>query len=140
MSAIKLRFKIHTRDEYTIEELVRRIRKLPEGYYDFFGLVSHAKHTMKQRAYYRGVVLPIIAGESGMAKDDVHEALLIKFAPKEVMIQGQLQTIGRRSSSFNKKEFSEFLEEVIAMATNAGWIIPEPTPLNNESVVQLHNK
>ena len=82
--------------------------------------------TTPQNEYYWGVVLPIIAKETGHTKEELHEifkrmfltAQTLQYRGKEIRIPGSTATL-------NTKEFGEYLEKVFVEAGELGLIIPE---------------
>lgn len=90
-----------------------------------------ASTSTQQIRYYRGVVLPMIAQESGYDDDAMHEVLIQELAPK-VTIKSKLD--GRKRKKFSKRsndmttaEFSEYVEKVRRFAaTFYGINIPDP--------------
>lgn len=87
------------------------------------------KRSLRANAYYRGVVLRMIADELGYEPDDLHECLLLKFSSKTVADPetGEEVRITQRSRTKTVDEFSAFLERVMLWAAEKlGMTFPEP--------------
>lgn len=79
--------------------------------------------------YYRGVVLKMMADESGHTADELHELMKLRHLPAKVVdpITGDERTYGRSTTKLTVAEFSLFLEA--AMLDGAEWLgltFPQP--------------
>lgn len=77
--------------------------------------------------FYWGVVVPLIAEHLGYQKDELHEALKQKFLSLDAEPDAHGLMRARSTASMTKKEFGDFLENVITWAgSEFGIEIPEP--------------
>lgn len=84
--------------------------------------------SLEQNAYYWGAVVKILADEIGYTKDEMHEALRIKFLSYE-NVNG-LPTM-RSTTSLSTVEFEAYMESVRRWASMFhGIVIPEPNQTN----------
>lgn len=80
--------------------------------------------SLQQNAYYWGVVIDILANETGYTKDEMHEALKVKFLQYE-NVPG-LPTM-RSSTDLSTVEFETYMEMIRRWASqDLGIVIPEP--------------
>ena len=82
-----------------------------------------------QNRWYFGVVLPIIAQETGDDEESIHESLLMKFASKRVKSKKDKRfslVVAKRSKSMNTAEFSEYVEKIRVWVASFGITIPDP--------------
>lgn len=87
------------------------------------------KRTSDQNRYYWGVVLKIIADETGHEAQDLHEYFLgMIYGWQEYTVLGELRKRpARRSSDMKTDEMSAYWEAIRAWAAqNLGIYIPEP--------------
>lgn len=90
-------------DEARIEVVIRKAR---------------SKRTIKQNNYYFGVVLKIIAEESGnwdekgYTTHDLHDYFKAKFLQKRIEIFGKTYTVIRSTTDLNTKEFTEYIRQI----------------------------
>lgn len=99
--------------KYPVEVLVQTYKK---------------KRTDQQNRYLWGVVLAIIAQETGNDVNDLYEYFLGEFFGwQEHDVMGRKRLRPReRSSKQIKARFSEFLEFIISRAASLGIIVPPP--------------
>jgi len=105
--------------------------------FSILDLKERPSRSIKQNSYYYGVVIPIIHNHiietEGIdyATDEIHAFNLVKIAgakPSIISI-GDEEIIHfkiKRTSSMNTKEFSNFIELLIAYWGERGLDIPEP--------------
>lgn len=94
---------------------------------------SKSIRSLNQNAYLHGVVIKIIAEETGNDPDAILEFIKIKFLPKFVNINGESALVGGSTSRLSTKEFSELMEEIRAWASiEMGINIPEPNEVEYE--------
>jgi len=69
----------------------------------------------------------LISNETGFEKDETHEYLKTRFAPKKkITVKGQETIIPKGTSQFTKDEFSEYIERIKRFAAiELGIVIPE---------------
>lgn len=84
--------------------------------------------SLEQNAYYWGVVVKILAGETGYTKDEMHEALKVKFLTYE-NVKGIPTVLS--TTKLNTKQFEVYLEMVRRWAAmDLGIVIPEPNQIS----------
>ena len=96
-------------DEAKVEVIIRKAR---------------SKRTVKQNNYYFGVVLKIIAEESGSwdekkyTTNDLHAFFRSEFLSRRVDIFGKMRTIIRSTTDLNTKEFTEYIRQIKMFAAS----------------------
>lgn len=98
--------------------------------------------TPKSNSLY-WVIVTLAADYTGLSKNAQHEVFRTKFIPLEtVKYRGGIMTIRKSTAAMTKKEFSEYLNNVIVEVGQLGVIIPLPddykrerdsAPLKNET-------
>lgn len=89
--------------------------------------ITEPKRSCPQNALY-WKHLQIIADFLGEDKDELHEILAFKFLPvKERDVEGGTVQIRTRTSKLNKKDFSEYMNKVEALALELGLTLPQPS-------------
>ena len=85
--------------------------------------------SLPQNRCYWGLVLPTIANDIGYSTEELHEALKMKFLPREyVMLGDKEQEVRKSTTQLSTIEFNQYLEAIIAFAgTELGVSIPPPT-------------
>lgn len=82
------------------------------------------KRSTTSNAFY-WVVVGLIADDTGNSRDDVHEALKLKFCPPHFIDIGDGFIHVRSTAKLLADDFSVYLEHVIAFATaDLGLILP----------------
>ena len=103
--------------------IIELINNLNLGYYDIIIQQSTEKTKDSVAFYWAGVVRPI-ANHTGHEEDDIHEYLLGMFAPKELMIKGDLEIIKPiRTSKMGFAQFYQYVEKCVAFANSLGIIV-----------------
>lgn len=84
--------------------------------------------SLKQNAYYFGVVLTMISVETGNSVADLHEAYKTLFVtPKFVKIGSKEVQCPRTTTDLSPSEFNIYIEQVVAHAgQELGIVIPLP--------------
>ena len=84
--------------------------------------------TTSENSYYWGVIVEMVAEETGMTADEAHNAMKILFLKKR--INEKLFTI-RSSATLNTLEFEEYVENCRRWASmELGLYIPLPNEVN----------
>lgn len=90
------------------------------------------RRTSEANAYYWGVVLKLIADETGQTPHDLHEyfkgqhlAQPILLVDRDGVIRHEA-TIGGSTSKLTTSEFYDYVERVRADAADLGIVIPDP--------------
>ena len=80
-----------------------------------------------QNSYYWGVVLEILATDTGYTTEEMHEIIKSKFLKKHLNIKGrELETIGD-TKSLNTAEFEELMNKIRNWSSlELNIYIPEP--------------
>lgn len=85
--------------------------------------------SMNQNAYYWGVILTIIAKETGHTPEELHEIYKKKFL-QTTAIQfkdGKTYDVAISTSLLKTDEFGRYIDRIIADASEYGINIPSPT-------------
>lgn len=88
---------------------------------------KRAQRSLRQNAYWWGVVIPLLSEHLGYDKDEMHEALKYKF----LRLDAEPDTHGlvrmRGTSTLNTKEFTDLIEDVVTWAgAEFGVVVPLP--------------
>jgi hypothetical protein len=103
-----------------VEVIVRRWRK---------------KRSLPQNSYYWGVVLKLIAGQTGHTDEEVHEHMKWRFLRKH----GKLETV-RSTTKLSTIEMEEYLAKIRNFAQEKLDIyIPLPNEISDEDMGALNN-
>lgn len=118
------------------EGLARRrlagvLKHLADGSYEME--IRPFAETRRDRAnrFYWGVVLKLMASESGYTADDLHEWLKLRHNAKTVvdLATGEEQRIGQSTAKLTVQAFSDYLEAcMVTGAESLGIVFPEPRP------------
>ncbi len=82
------------------------------------------KRSGRQNSYYHGVVVKMIADETGMTPEETHEGLKIKFL--SVQHDERLPTV-RSTARLTTKEFMEYIDKITVWAAQfLGLVLPDP--------------
>ncbi len=109
--------------------LAAAIKHLPDGPYELE--IRPFEETRRERAnrYYRGVVLKMMAEESGATADDLHEQMKLRHNAKVVpdLTTGEEVRIAQSTAKLTVQEFSDYLTLVMVDgAEYLGITFPEP--------------
>jgi len=91
------------------------------------------RRSLRANAYYHGVVLKMMAAESGHTPDELHEVMKLRHLAATVTdpISGEERTYGRSTASLTVDEFCAYLEAV--MLDGAEWLgLSFPPPRRHE--------
>lgn len=106
---------------------VRYIKAQPDGKYSLIVKKWRKPRSNKQNAWYWGVILPLIADETGHTTEELHEIFKKLFLQRQViMFNGQEYELPGTTTTLNTSEMTEFINRVIVEASNMGIVIPEP--------------
>lgn len=103
-----------TLDGRAVEVTIRRVRQ---------------QRSLKANAYYWGIVLETIRQELGWDKDDLHEALALKFLRVD---DDPITGLTRRKSTrdLSTDEFSAYTDDCIRFAADYGIVVPAPNEVS----------
>lgn len=93
---------------------------------------KHATRSLSQNAWYWAGIMGTISAHTGYTQDEVHELMKAMFLPKKLEIlgkDGELVefTIGTTTTSLNKIEFGEYIEQIRQWAAETLELyIPDP--------------
>ncbi len=77
----------------------------------------HRTRSVRQNAYYWGVVLTTIGNECGHTSEEVHEFCKQKFLPRAfIMIANEEREVFKSTTDLTAQEFELYLERVRAWA------------------------
>ncbi len=84
--------------------------------------------SLKQNAYYWGVILTIIAQETGHSTEEIHLALKDMFLPRKFLTLGSREVEIRKTTvDLTPTEFSTYIEQIRAWAAQElACSIPSP--------------
>lgn len=124
-SATVKKGKLVIRDEVAFNA---HLWKMKEGEEVKVSVIRKRKNrSTHQNAYYWGVILPVIAHESGHSIDELHEIFKRMFlVPQEIEYRGKVIRIPGSTANLSIMEFSDFCERVRAEAATMGIAIPDP--------------
>ena len=87
------------------------------------------KRSDAQNRWYWGVVLQLMEEETGHTKEELHEAMKMRFNKRLITLGGNVMTIPGTTTKMKTSEFSEFVEKVRHFAvTYLNLTIPDPDP------------
>lgn len=87
------------------------------------------RRTIKQNAWYNGVILPLISEKTGETTEAVHEAMKMHFNVRIITIGRMVIPIPGTTTTMTTTDFSEFIERVRAFAASELDLnIPDPNP------------
>ena len=88
-----------------------------------------AKRSNQANAYYWGVVLTLISQHTGDHIDELHYNLTKKLRPMPYMeLDGTESVRGKSTREMSKKEFAEYVDEVIVFAAHFFNVVVPPPP------------
>ena len=87
--------------------------------------------TLDQNSYL-WAINTLVANELGWEKDDLHEYLKTRFAPKrKITVKGTETIIPKGTSQFTKEEFSEYIERIKRFAAiELGIVVLDSNEIN----------
>jgi len=87
----------------------------------------HSQRTLKQSAYYWGVVVRMIADETGHTSDEIHEMLKRMFLKDLIEIKGEQYETVKSTTSLDTRGFSkDYVDRIKLWALDTlGITIPE---------------
>lgn len=88
----------------------------------------HLKRTLKQSYYYWGIVIRIIADETGHSSDEIHELMKQMFLKDVIIIKGDKYETVRSTTDLDTMQFSQdYIKRIKQWAwSELNLIIPEP--------------
>lgn len=94
-------------------------------------LSEKQNRSLKQNAYYHGVVLKILSEELGYTGLEIHEVLKHQFLPThDFFFKGEQYMIAPSTTDLNTAEFEEYLSHIRTWASSElGIFIPEPNEI-----------
>lgn len=93
-----------------VEVIVRRVK---------------SQRSLRANAYYRGVVVKVMAEEFGYDPQEMHEVLAMRFLRvDDCPITGAPRR--RRTPDCDTREFAEYVDACIRLATEHGLYVPQP--------------
>lgn len=102
-----------------------------------FVLPGKAKRSLRQNAYYWGVVLEDIADQTGFWPDEIHDFNKKNFGIKTMyFIDGEAAELIKGLRKMGSQKATEFINRVIEHWSSKGIIIREPNQLTQEEILQ----
>jgi hypothetical protein len=110
------------------EILARHLHGLRGKVVDLIVRPHRRQRTSRANRYYFGVVVPLLAEHCGYDKQEMHELLAMRFLRiADDPITGSPRRT--RTPKTNTKEFAEYVDACIRLATELGVYIPQPGEL-----------
>lgn len=73
--------------------------------------------SVKANAFYWGVVLPMMARETGHTPEELHEFCKMEFLPRNFMtIAGLERAVRKSTTGLSVGEFAQYIDQVVAFA------------------------
>lgn len=89
------------------------------------------ERSLNQNAWYWGVVLAVIAEETGHTAEELHEIFKRMFLPPRVVTYKEKELkIASSTANLNTLEFSQYIERIRAEAGTMGITIPDPSQVD----------
>ena len=89
------------------------------------------QRSLRQNSYYWGVVLKVIASETGHSVEELHEIYKRMFLPRQIIVYKDKEyPIPGSTRESDSLEFSEYIERVRAEAATLGIRIPSPDQID----------
>lgn len=89
------------------------------------------RRSLRQNAYYWGVVLPVIAKDTGHTTEELHEIYKRMFLPRQVLrYKDREYPIPGSTTEQDSPEFSEYIERIRAEAATLGIVVPNPNEVD----------
>lgn len=86
-----------------------------------------SQRSNQQNRYYWGVVLNIIANETGHSTEELHEIYKRMFLPRKVIKYREREfPVPSSTTDCDISDFHEYIERVRAEAAQSGIVIPNP--------------
>lgn len=88
------------------------------------------QRSLPQNAYYWGVVLPVIAHETGHTCEELHEIYKRMFLTRKILkYKGKEYHTPGSTTDCNTMEFGEYMMKICAEAASLGINIPDPNSI-----------
>ena len=137
--AIKAKISINPIDGDSLKKLAGKIESLPVKNYKVFICDERPARSLKQNAYYWAVVLPIMADHLGYTKKEVHELFKMQFLTRNpIEIDGKTFYYSTSTRTLNSKQFSEYIDEIVALAQGMDVYIPEAGEIPDEALIKQY--
>lgn len=103
---------------------------------------SYPTRSLKQNAYYHGVVIPILSAHFGYTPKEMKQALALEFYSEQMKtVHGEEKEVPGQSSGLNTKEMTEVIDRIRHWASEEhGCYIPEPNDVPDEILIQMAEK
>ena len=138
--AIKKQFEYEAAPDASPDEIGQYLLELPPGKYRVAILDEKPVRSIPQNKYYWGVVVKMIAEDTGNEPAYLHEELKKEFNPRAVIIKGDVKLIGGPTSELKRKAFAQYMDAIKVWAMEfLGIRIPEPNELTDEQLLELAN-
>ena len=105
------------------DDFAALIQKLDGCQIDITLCKHRAPRSLSQNGYYWAVVVPLLAEHCGYEREEMHEALKMKF----LLVHGESAFPTLRSTTeLDTAEFTEYIEQCRRLAAGYGVVIPDP--------------
>jgi hypothetical protein len=103
----------------------RAVRALAGKHVELTIKKRRTKRTDPQNRFYFGVVVKLLAEHCGYERDEMHEALAMRFLRiEDCPITGAPRR--KRTPKTDTQEFAQYLDSCIRLAAEQGVVIPDP--------------
>lgn len=121
--------RLDFRDRDGIKQYIRTFQDMSEVYVTITKKVRD--RSTNQNAYYWGVVLKLIAKETGHTEEELHEIFKRKFLPpKIVKWRDTMIKMPSSTADTTTLEFTDYIERIRAEAGTMGITIPNPDQIH----------
>jgi hypothetical protein len=136
--SIKLKYRVKNLSKEELTGLFYKIKQIDKQDAEYIFYVSDTKknRSIKQNAYYWGVVLYEIHKHTGEDIEKLHILFKRMFAMKSEYILGRLVDYPDTTRDFDTRQFTEYIDKIVALALNELSVrIPKPNELTDEQCI-----
>jgi hypothetical protein len=109
----------------TPKDYNRAVRALAGKHVELTIRKRKTARTSQQNRFYFGVVVKLLAEHCGYERDEMHEALAMRFLRiEDCPITGAPRR--KRTPQTDTEEFGQYLDSCIRLAAEQGVVIPDP--------------
>lgn len=109
----------------TPKDYNRAVRALAGKHVELTIRKRKTARTSQQNRFYFGVVVKLLAEHCGYERDEMHEALAMRFLRiEDCPVTGAPRR--KRTPQTDTEEFGQYLDSCIRLAAEQGVIIPDP--------------
>lgn len=133
-------FLYEAKNEKHHKELGAYLRTLEEGLFVVTVKKNRPIRSLKANGYYH-IILTLIATETGVNHEQLHEICKLKFNPEIINLpKGGHQTLGKNTATLDTKEFGAYINRVKQWARDEFNLnLPEPGDLDTMRRMEIEN-